>query len=248
MAVKETILETRSLSEQVYRYLCDRIIRGTINYGETLNIKQIAAELSVSPMPVREAIKRLEMEGIVTIKPRATCQVKVPTRKSILNALEMRELFEIHCVEVLSAGVGQDKLERLREITAQMRSIVENRGDAARTITEYIIKDLEFHQALCHSTGNEFLEKMHREINLHLSMNFIYNIAIPPDLDGTLRDHIELVESLSTDSGKAVEIIKRHLERSRLNVLEGKLFASLTGSVREPVPNGEQVRHAGGTV
>lgn len=248
MAAKETVLETRSLSEQVYRYLCNRIIRGTINYGETLNIKQIAAELSVSPMPVREAIKRLEMEGIVTIKPRAVCQVKVPTRNSILNALEMRELFEIHCVEVLSAGVGPDKLERLREITAQMRPIVENKGGGTRSVTEYIVKDLEFHQALCHSTGNEFLEKMHREINLHLSMNFIYNIAIPPDLDGTLRDHLELVESLASGSGRAVEIIKRHLERSRRNVLEGKLFDSLEESLREPAPAREPVRHVGGTV
>ncbi len=59
-----------SLSRMVYDHLVDQIIRGRISYGDTLNIKAIAREFGVSPMPIRDAIKRLEAENIVAVRPR----------------------------------------------------------------------------------------------------------------------------------------------------------------------------------
>ncbi|MCK9288376.1 MAG: GntR family transcriptional regulator, partial [Sphaerochaetaceae bacterium] len=73
---KIAIIEKRSLAEQVYHYLCDSIIGGRFNYGDTLSTKQLADELSVSMMPIREALKRLEVDGLVEIKPRSMCVLK----------------------------------------------------------------------------------------------------------------------------------------------------------------------------
>lgn len=85
------IIETRSLSEQVYQYLCLRIIEGSISYGEILNIKQIASTLSVSPMPVREAVKRLEHEGIVDrMKPVVSSK---PTEQTLRKYIALDRQF-----------------------------------------------------------------------------------------------------------------------------------------------------------
>jgi DNA-binding GntR family transcriptional regulator len=209
-----------SLAEQAYRHLCNRIIDGSIDYGESLNIREIAARLHMSSMPVREALKRLEMEGVVTIKPRSVCRVRTPTRQSILSALEMRELLEIHCIETMYRVVDGARLRRLRRLVAVMKGIA---GGAARPteVRRYITVDREFHTALCAIAQNHYIDKSYRETSLHLNMRHIYNLSVPPDIQRTYREHARLVEALARHSRQAVSIIKGHLERSRGHVLQG---------------------------
>lgn len=221
-------IETRSLAEQVYTNLCNQIIEGAISYGEGLNIKAIAREFNVSSMPVREAIKRLEMEGVVTIKPRSTCLVRVPTKSSILNALEMRELIETHCVETAYPRVSRARLENLESIIREMGKILDT-GKGPAMVRNYVILDRRYHTELCRLADNNFIDKFYREVSLHLNMKFIYDIAIPPDLSGTFRAHSRLVESLAENSPEAAAIIREHLAISRQNVLRGSLFSALDG-------------------
>jgi len=75
------IIEKRSLAEQVYIYLCNSISNGKLKYGDTINTKRLAEELQISMMPVREALKRLEMEGVVEIRPRSMCLLRTPTKR-----------------------------------------------------------------------------------------------------------------------------------------------------------------------
>jgi len=216
--------DTDSLAERAYRHLCNHIIEGSIDYGESLNIRQIAAHLDMSSMPVREALKRLEMEGVVTIKPRSVCRVRIPTRTSILNALEMRELLEIHCVETLYPAIEAARLRGLQRLIVTMRDIAANRSRSP-WLRRYIAVDREFHTQLCAIAHNDYIDKSYRETSLHLNMRHIYNLSIPPDIPRTAREHAELVAALARNSRQAVTIIKRHLARSRRNVLEGSLFA-----------------------
>ena len=83
------VIDKRSLAEQVYQYLCDSIIGGRFNYGDTLSTKQLAKELDVSMMPIREALKRLEIDGLVEIDPEAcACSRRRPRKPS--SAIAMR--------------------------------------------------------------------------------------------------------------------------------------------------------------
>lgn len=228
-------IEVRSLSEQVYQYLCDQIIEGRIKYGDVLNIKQLAQQLKVSTMPVREAIKRLEMEGLVTIKPRSTCIITIPTKKDILETVEMRELLEVFCVEKVYASVDQDDLHPLHEIVERMEHVAplllqDGAHDSPRfplLLSEYIQLEHLYHTQLCRLANNSLVDKFYREINLKLNMHFIYDIAAPPDVARTYRDHRALLEALEQHSGEAVTIIREHLEQSRENIIKGRGFAQL---------------------
>ena len=83
-------IDTSSLVDRVYQHLLNQIITGMVKYGDSINLKKVAAELSVSTMPVREAVKRLEFEGVVSIKPRSSCRVRIPSRRMILEVYELR--------------------------------------------------------------------------------------------------------------------------------------------------------------
>jgi DNA-binding GntR family transcriptional regulator len=219
-------IEYPSLSDLVYEHLSKQIIEGNIKYGEKLNIKAISERLNVSTMPVRDALKKLEMENIVQIKPRSNCIVAVPTKKSILDAVEMRELLELHAVKLALRTMSVDNLRPILEIIDEMKSIIEG-TQSSEQISRYIYLDLLFHTELCKLAGNDYLEKFYREVNLHLNMTFIYRIGIPPDINESFADHKQIAKKLAESSPESLELLGDHLERSRGHIIRGELFCSL---------------------
>jgi DNA-binding GntR family transcriptional regulator len=216
-----TIIEKRSLAEQVYHYLCDSIIEGRFNYGDTLSTKQLAEELNVSMMPIREALKRLEVDGLVEIKPRSMCVLKTPTKKTILSAIAVRELLEVYSVKSVYKTIEPERLEPLRVLTESMAAAL---VEKPANLRKYIKFDWQFHSALCALSDNEFIIRSYKVLNLHLNMSYMYDIGIKPNYDQTFQDHIDLVEALKNHSPLAVEIIEKHLRISKKNILSGSFF------------------------
>lgn len=219
-------LQTKSLSEQVYDYLTTQIIEGTLEYGMNLSVKEIASSLGISTMPVREAIKRLETEGVVSIYPRSRCLLRTPTKKSILEAAEMRETIECYCVRrVLSMSVEPD-VGGLQELLRLMGEVV-GQGTESGPVGRYIRLDRLYHSELCRLSGNHYAEKFHRELNLHLNMTFIYGLGVPPDLVETYEQHRRISDHIARREEAAVLLLEEHLALSRRNIEHGALFASL---------------------
>ena len=219
-------IEYPSLSDVVYEHLSKQIIEGKIKYGEKLNIKAISEQLSVSTMPVRDALKKLEMENVVKIKPRSNCFVTIPTKKSILDAVDMRELLELHAVELSLRKIFEKDLQPIVEIVDEMGTIIDGTPDVDKT-NRYIYLDLLYHTELCKLAGNDYLEKFYREVNLHLNMTFIYRIGIPPDVKESYADHKQIANKLSKNSPESLDLLEDHLERSRGHIIQGELFRSL---------------------
>jgi DNA-binding GntR family transcriptional regulator len=215
-------IEKRSLAEQVYLFLCNSISAGRFKYGETISTKNLAQELNVSMMPIREALKRLEVEGVVEIRPRSLCIFKTPTKKTILSAIDVRELLEVFSVRTIYASIDKNRISGLRRLVESMSSALsENPID----LKKYIRYDWQFHMELCTLADNEFVTKSYKELNIHLNMNYMYDIGIKPNVSQTFKDHIDLVEALERHSPEAVAIIEKHLKISRRNILSGAFFS-----------------------
>lgn len=219
-------IDTRSLSDRVYDYLSNQIIRGQIRYGDRLRLKEIAQQLNVSTMPIRDALKRLQMEDVVEMKPRSTCYVKLPTKKSVLDAIEMRKIIEEAALGKLLNRTPPPDLSTMRDLVDQMDDALHG-GDDESNIRRYIDLDRRFHMELCRLSENEQLQKFYREVNLHLNMHYRYGIGRQFDLEVTLDDHREIVELLALQSREALSVLDRHLKRSRSNITAGREFQSL---------------------
>jgi DNA-binding GntR family transcriptional regulator len=214
------------LSERIYEYLCDRIIEGNIRYGERISIKSLSERLKVSTMPVRDALKMLENEGVVQINPRSNCLFKVPTRKSILDAFDMREMLELQAMETIYPTITGEELAVLERTVKAMGSTLQGALTPA-AIRRYIALDRTFHMDLCTLSKNEYLMKFYREVNLHLSMTSTYRIGADPNVSGTYADHKQMVELLKDCSPKTLDVLEGHLERSREEIINGTVFQSL---------------------
>lgn len=219
--------DSRNLGEKVYEYLENLVIDGTLTCGQQLNIKQIAGDLNISIMPVRDAIKRLEAEGVVIVKRRSSCLLRVPTRESILAALDMRELLELYCMKKAAKTVQASSLSAMRQIVAEMKDVIGIEEEFTR-VQAYIRLDRMFHAEICNVAGNEFATKFFRELSLHLNMTFIYGLGVPPRIRQTLSEHQKMLHCLEKGSAAGVSILDHHLRQSRENVINGATFQNIS--------------------
>jgi DNA-binding GntR family transcriptional regulator len=202
-------IDTRSLTDRVYDYLLNQIITGAIKYGETLSIRSIAEELKISTMPVREAVKRLAFEQIVEIKPRSSCQVKVPTRSTIADVYDAREMLELHALSKSLNRPDPEKLAALWRIVEEMRA-VEHEKDSASREKRAVDLDRRFHAGVCRLADNQFIDQFYRQLALHVNMTLIHQKTYDKLKKQYCESHAEILRCLEKDPPAALEVLRKH--------------------------------------
>jgi DNA-binding GntR family transcriptional regulator len=213
MSNTEETTETSSLVDRVYNHLLDRIITGAIRYGDTISIKKVAAELSVSSMPVREAVKRLEFEGVVTIKPRSACRVRIPSRQMILEVYEVREALEGYAVMQGRYRRDPAAIGRLRVIVERMR-LLSSETSADTREQRAIELDRQFHAEIIGLAGNKLLDGFSRQLSLHVNMTLMHEKTYHALEDEWAAMHAKIVDCLESDPPCAVELLREQFARA----------------------------------
>ncbi|MED4584941.1 GntR family transcriptional regulator [Brevibacillus choshinensis] len=132
--------ELDTLHIKVCRVLREAILRGHFQPGERLVQEELASSLGVSRMPVREALRKLETEGLVIIEPHRGAIVKSLSVEDIQEIYGLRSQFEKMAVEMSVEHMVQDDIDQLEELVVAM----EHSKDA----TEFIECNIEFHRLL----------------------------------------------------------------------------------------------------
>jgi DNA-binding GntR family transcriptional regulator len=211
--IPPTKLDTRSRVDLVYEHLLEKIISGQVRYGDTISIKGVAAELSVSSMPVREAVKRLEFEGVVTIKPRSACKVRVPTRQMILEVYQVREAMESFAVRCCGTTISDAAAARIRAIVQQMRECSAEPDENTRA-HRAIALDRRFHEEIIGLAGNELLSSFSRQVSLHVNMTLMHEKTYHALESDWAEMHATILDHLQKDPAKAVELLHEQFARA----------------------------------
>ena len=221
-----------SLSDLAYQYLVNQIINGTIRYGDKLNIKQLAGELNISTMPIRDALKQLAIEQIVTIKPRSSCVVRTPSKKEVLESLEARKMIELFVAKSIYPYVKIEELSTIKEIIRDMSQTLPVGNDTEDLIHKkkltYIDLDRKFHTAFCDLANNSFITKFYRELNITISMSFRYEVSSEHSPFNTFEIHKRIVKYLEIHSADVIGLLESHLTMSYHNIINGELFKKLS--------------------
>jgi len=205
---------TKSLVDRVYEYLLDQIITGAIRYGDTISIKGVALRLSVSSMPVREALKRLEFEGVVDIKPRSSCIVRVPSRTTILEVYALREALEVYALSCCGGSISRGSLTRMAEIVARMRGLA-GEEDAGEKERKAIALDRDFHREICALAGNELLDSFYRQLNLRVNMTLMHERTFHTMEKDWAEMHANVLACLQSDPERAVGLLRGHFASAK---------------------------------
>lgn len=140
------------LRDVVFHTLRQAILRGTLKPGERLMEIQLANKLGVSRTPIREAIRKLELEGLVLMIPRRGAEVAEITEKSLRDVLEVREALEILAVQLACEKMTPEGLEDLKVAAKEFEEVIEC-GD----ITTIAEADVKFHDIIYRATDNDRL-------------------------------------------------------------------------------------------
>jgi DNA-binding GntR family transcriptional regulator len=159
-----------SLSRVVSEQIRGRILDGTLKPGERLVEDRLSAELGVSRVPVREALRGLSAEGLVTLLPRRGATVVEVTPESVAELVEVRAL-----LEGLNAKLAAQR--HAPEIVEQLKDTLRRGNEAAKTGTAEELAHLnaEFHERLAVASRNTVLSEVMRGLRERTSIAFAIN-------------------------------------------------------------------------
>lgn len=161
----------KSLSNMVYRDLKEKILKNKLLPGDKLIEMEIASKLDVSRTPVREALKKLEKDGLVTSFPRKSYIVSKISVKEAKNLYIVRKSLGPLCVELLAEKGLTDKTKYFEEVNEDLRIAIEN---GEEELAQNLI--IEWNMALVRSLNNEILIEVMTMVNKRLYRfgNFIF--------------------------------------------------------------------------
>jgi len=159
-----------SLSRVVGEQIRGRILDGSLKPGERLVEDRLSSELGVSRVPVREALRSLSAEGLVTLLPRRGATVVEVTPEDVAELVEVRAL-----LEGLNARLAAQRHDP--EIVAQLRDTLERGNAAAEDGTAEVLARLnaEFHERLAEASRNSVLSDVMRGLRERTSIAFSIN-------------------------------------------------------------------------
>lgn len=202
-----TMNEYLPLRDVVFNTLRQAILRGELKPGERLMEIQLANKLGVSRTPIREAIRKLELEGLVLMIPRKGAEVAEITEKNMLDVLEVRRALEELAVKLACERITEEEIQELKDAADAFQKIL-----SEKDITKIAEADEAFHDVIFKSTGNDRLIQLLnslREQMYRYRLEYLKREEYHPQL---LEEHQQIIERItSKDQSEAAELIDRHI-------------------------------------
>ncbi|UQA94346.1 GntR family transcriptional regulator [Streptomyces halobius] len=203
-------------AERVYAHVKDAVLDRRYEGGMLLTEGELAETVGVSRTPVREALLRLEVEGLIKLYPKKGALVLPVSAQEIADVVETRLLVEKHAA-AKAVPASEALLDELTELLDTMREQAAS-GDLAAVS----VADRAFHAAIVRSTGNQILDRLYEQLrDRQLRMGVAVMHAHPDRIAKNITEHGEILEALRAgDADAATESVHRHVSWVR-NLAQG---------------------------
>ncbi|HEY8983184.1 MAG TPA: GntR family transcriptional regulator [Streptomyces sp.] len=195
-------------ADRVYTHVKQGVLDRRFEGGTLLTEGELADAVGVSRTPVREALLRLEVEGLIRLYPKKGALVLPVSAQEIADVVETRLLIEEHAVrKAVPAPAGL--VERLAELLERQKEEA-GRGD----LSAAAVTDRCFHAEIVRSGGNEILGRLYDQLrDRQLRMGVAIMNAHPDRIAKSLVEHAQILDALrSGDAEAAVAVVRRHVD------------------------------------
>lgn len=212
----------RTKHQAVYEHLRIEIMSGALPPGARITIRDLAVQLGVSEIPVREAIKQLEIEGLMQATPYMGVQVSRLSDEDMREIAEMREALEPYATRLAAQRISEEELQRLQEAVRAMEEAVAA-GDADR----YRDLNWRFHEIVYEAAGNRKLSTLIFSLWENVGRQQAVFKQVKGILDRSLPEHQAIYQALRLgDPDLAARAMAIHRRRAmdsvkRMTALEG---------------------------
>ena len=203
-----TMDEFLPLRDVVFNTLRQAILTGELKPGERLMEIHLANKLGVSRTPIREAIRKLELEGLVLMIPRKGAEVAEITEKSLRDVLEVRRALEELSVQLACEKITKEEIRELERVAKEFQQVVKSSD-----ITEIAEVDVRFHDIIYTATDNQKLIQLLnnlREQMYRYRVEYLKRDGVFPQL---IAEHEAIIRHIeNNEKEKATEVMCRHID------------------------------------
>jgi DNA-binding GntR family transcriptional regulator len=199
------------LREHVYTGVKNAIIGGDLKPGKRLIEEKLAADMATSRTPVREAIQKLEKEGLIFRLPRGGFAVKAVTEDEVEEILGLRSVLEGYAAYLATSRITDAELKQLDEIIAREDACLNNLN-----VDEFIRLDGEFHDVLYRSAKNARLYGLLNDLRDYMYRYRVIILHYQRKLHLAVQDHKEMLAAIKSKSPRQVErLVRKHVSRGK---------------------------------
>ncbi|MDL2248492.1 GntR family transcriptional regulator [Tyzzerella sp. OttesenSCG-928-J15] len=204
-----------TLRDVVFKSIRDAILSGSLKAGERLMEKDLAERLGVSRTPIREALRKLEIEGFIEMIPRKGAVVKEVTGKEIGDVLEIRAALEALAAKIACVKMSDETKLKLNEKKEEFVIAAKDNN-----VDQMAAKDVEFHELIYSATDNE---KLIQIINNLREQIYRYRVIYLYDknyISHIIDEHEEITKAIANGDGAlAEELSSNHIYRQQQAIL-----------------------------
>lgn len=210
-----------SMRDQIYEALKENILKNSYKPNSVLPIDRLAEDFGISATPIREALVRLESEGLITLIPNKGAIVTDIQAEDILNNWEMRLLLEPYAAGKSAALIPDDEIEALRGEIESLRQ-----GPFNNAL--YVASDTKLHESLYIHLTNAFLKDTIRRVH-QMSVRIRYfpegsDVMHQQVVNEVIREHLAIIDAMKTrDPHRISEFMQYHLKNGEKRAMDALL-------------------------
>lgn len=203
-----------SLTSKIFNILRDDILNDKYEEGEKLVEAKLAEELGVSRTPVREALKQLELDGIVENIPNRGVIVKGISKQDIQDIFAIRTAIEGIAAAWAVERITEEEIKALKE-TYELMEFYAFKKDLEK-VAEF---NSRFHETIYRATKSRYLEQVLRDFQYYMKKIRRKSLQVEGRMDEALKEHKEILEAfIARDGNKAQETLSAHVNNAKTNV------------------------------
>lgn len=203
----------KSLTSMIFEKIREDILIGKYTSGEKIVEAKLAEEFGVSRTPVREALKQLELDGLVD---------NIPNRGVIVKGISNQDVEDIYTIRIAIEGIAvkwaiermdDNDLQKLKEIFELMEFYT-----FKKDIDKIAELNTKFHETIYNATKSRYMEHVLKDFQYFMKTTRYKSLRSPGRIESTLEEHREVLEAFTAkDKEKAAKAILKHVNNSREN-------------------------------
>lgn len=203
--------DIRSLREMAYEDIRDAILSGALAPGSRVKERDVAEQMGISTTPVKEALRRLEQEGLVVSQPRRGAVVSTLVQIPVEEIEEIRGLLEAMAARLAADRLSDADLERLRALVEEMTVLTREMREPQRRIADVDV----FHRIILDGARNDFLVRFVGTLNPFERIHQTEYLD-PTEAAAILAEHRGIYEALAARDGETAQrLMFQHYDRGR---------------------------------
>lgn len=209
------------LRNQAYRSFKSALFQRVLSPGQFVSIRELCETLGTSMVPMRDAIGRLEVEGLIESIPKRGIKITALDTTFIKEAFQVRRILEVQACREIVGNMPGDRFEEIHDMTSSVIARASD-GISDALLAEAYQVDWKLHNELIRALGNEHLARIHETNSDRIRLTRLNALYTKSRVLPAMREHLKVTEALRKGDGEAAAAaMDAHIRISEKRALGG---------------------------